>query len=178
MSILIRYLTLLVVLALPGCATINVPSNYSLTPKGDKGLVVLSLTHTLSTVIVDYRQKEGETQVDGAFMTGTIQDPMDWDHPKGRLVVAELPAGKYELYQWRSEGFNVTYTSKIFSIPFTVVAGKATYIGNFFVNIDESTSRYRLEVTDKSDRDLPLLIRRYPNIKENGVVQDISKVFR
>lgn len=177
MSAMIRTLTLLVALFLAGCANFNVPSDYSLAHKNDKGLIVMSLAHSLSSVIVDYRPVENGKQGDGAFMTGNMQDPMDWDHPKGRLVVAELPAGKYELYQWRSEGINVTYTSKIFSIPFTVVGGKATYIGNLFVNIDESTSIYKLEVADKSERDLPLLIRKYPNIKGSDIIKDISRIF-
>lgn len=172
-SLLMKSLTLLIALVLTGCATFNVSSDYSLAHNPEKGLVVMSLSHSLSSVIVDYRPVGKSQQGDGAFMTGTLKDPMDFDHPKGRLVVAELPAGQYELYQWRAEVLDLTYTSKLFSIPFTVVAGKATYIGGLFVNVNETTAKYKLSVTDQSTRDLPLLLQRYPHIKQTDVVKEI-----
>lgn len=178
MSKLIRYITVIVAWVLTGCATFNVPSDYSLAHNSNQGLVVMSLTHSVASVIVDYRPVAAGKPGAGSFMTGNMQDPLDWTHPNGRLVVAELPPGQYELYQWRAEGMNVTYTSKLFSIPFTIEAGKATYIGNLFINMDETTAKYTLSVTDTSARDLPLLIRHYPNIKQTDVSTEISKIFR
>jgi hypothetical protein len=172
---LFKHFILSAAVLLASCATFNVSKDYSLADKTGSGLVVLSLTHTLGGVTVEYRPVGGQKM--GAFMTGNMQDPLDWDKPRGRLVVMELPAGTYELYQWRSgRGAYVTYTSKTFYIPFTVVQGKATYIGSFFIDADEATQKYRMELTDRSDRDIPLLLEKYKNIKESDVNKKISKI--
>jgi len=173
MKRLALHLMLATLLGLSGCAHFNVNKDYSLAGKAGQGLLVLSLTHTTGGVTLDYRAKgDGKT---GAFMTGNVQDPMDWENPRGRLVVAELPAGSYELHQWRSGKGNISYTSKPFSIPFVITEGKATYIGNVFININELLGTYKVEVSDAGERDLPLLFQRYRNIRETELIRSVAK---
>lgn len=169
-----KYLVGVAILALAGCATFNVDKDYAFAGKTGTGLVVLSLTHSTPAATIDYRSLGGNKT--GAFMTGNVQDKMDWDRPKGRLVVAELPVGQYEIHQWRSGHANVTYTSKPFSIPFTVTQGKAVYIGNVFLDINELTGLYRVSVVDRGDRDIALLLERYKKLNQSDVVKGISKV--
>lgn len=156
---------------LSGCATFNVAKDYALDNKPASGLLVTSFTHTTQSMVLAYRSKDGKT---GTVMTGNIQDPLDWTGPNGRLVVIELASGDYEFVEWRSQSGNMLYTSKPFSIPFSVSSGKATYIGNIHVAMVEFTGLYKVGVVDKKDRDLPLLHSKYPKLRATDVVTSIS----
>lgn len=162
------------VLWLAACTKItDVRTDYSLSGQSGNGLVAMSLTHTLQHATIVYQNKDGGSIGGGVFATGIFHNPFDWENPKGRLVVMELPAGKYEMYRWQAFHGNITYTSKDFSMPFVVEEGRVNYIGNFFINIDESAGKSRFERYDMSKRDIPLLLQRYKNITESQIMKSV-----
>ncbi|HRE17622.1 MAG TPA: hypothetical protein PLW86_11270 [Rhodocyclaceae bacterium] len=171
---------LFVIASLAGCANFNVKESYKLSSGEKKGLLVMSLFDTMNEpAMLDYRPFGSLSKdYDLSIMIGNIQDPPDWKNPRGRLVVAEIPAGKYEFFRWRSgRGSFTTYESvQPFSIPFTISEGKATYIGSVMVDVRESTKKFKLSVTDGSERDLSLLRQRFRNIEASDIRLEISPI--
>jgi hypothetical protein len=158
---------------LAGCAHLNLEPEYTLANKPGKGVLVMSMTYTPDspTFTLVYRPV-GTTDRD-ALVSNTIPHPEDWKNPAGRLVVIELPAGQYEIFQWAG---NALESRRPFSVPFTVSTGKATYIGNVHVEVRRERGTFQVTVTDNSDRDLPLFHGRYKNMKSTDVVTSISTV--
>ena len=110
-------------------------------PSPDKGLLLTSLTYhgSYSGYSVLYR-KIGSTDFDTLTIgTGTALIPpgmLDWDIKhrglRGNIFAIDLPAGDYEVFSWRvSSGYGNTHPVNDFSIPFRIIPGKTTYIGNF-----------------------------------------------
>jgi hypothetical protein len=107
----------------------------------------------------------------------------------GRVVVQSLPPGRYEIHDFGFSGTlivaGVEWSSATpFSIPFTINAGEATYIGNFARAPSLGTS---LEpqlgavgyfvVSDQSDRDLAIARARDPALPAVRVeVADVSNL--
>lgn len=169
-------LILAATLGLASCAVANVGRDYSLAGRPGTGLVVMSLTHTVSSATLAYQPLGGGSGA--AFMTGSARDPMDWQSPRGRLVVAELPAGRYQFHEWRASVGSASMRSRPFSIPFVVTEGRATYIGNVFLDIDTSTRAYKVSVKDMAGRDLPLLRERYRKVRAADVITAIARLSR
>jgi hypothetical protein len=163
------------VVTLTGCATNNVPSDYLLGAANKGGVAIASITYqgAYSGYIVYYRELSGNAS--GRFEAGQGMMPIPVPEKsdfgalaKGKLVVAELPPGEYEIAGWRvSSGYASVSPASSFSIRFRIDPGKAVYIGNFnFVQ----TARMGLAVTGaevnfkgEQDRDLSVLKLRYPN---------------
>lgn len=109
---------------------------------------------------------------------------MDWENPDGRLIVAELPAGEYEIYRWEStDGQVFINAADSFSIPFEVFPGRATYIGGIVIAI--SMESYRgswgsklrkvgLQIRNQSERDLKIFLNRYQRLSVNDVTIKIA----
>jgi hypothetical protein len=180
MSFLARLLVVLVV-ALAGCATTNVPSDYSLGTASKSGVAIASITYegAYSGYNVYYRQlsgiASGRFQAGHGMMLIPIPDKSDFGTvANGKLVVAELPPGDYEISSWRvSSGYAAVSPSSSFSIRFHIDPGKAVYVGNFnFVQ----TARRGLTVTGaevafkgEPDRDLAVLKSKYPNFADTPI---------
>jgi hypothetical protein len=163
----------LVAVLLGGCAPLNINLDYSLANKPGKGVVVMSMTYTpdAPTFGLNFRPLGGKEP--DAIMSNTLPHPEDWKNPAGRLVVLELPVGKYEIFEWFG---NWLESKRPFSVPFTVVEGRATYIGNVRVDVLRELGTFRVSVTDKSDRDISLLLSRFKNIKSADIEKSISTV--
>ena len=58
-------------------------------------------------------------------------------------------------------------------IPFSVTAGKATYLGHLDFDVAIDQGRYRLMIEDKRARDIPLLKEHVPSVQDQDVVFDI-----
>jgi hypothetical protein len=58
--------------------------------------------------------------------------------------VLELPAGSYEIYQWIAP--RIAKSDSRFSIPFRVLRGKATYLGNIHVDMGQGNYEFRVVV--------------------------------
>lgn len=97
----------------------------------------------------------------------TNLNPLDWKAPRGRLVAVELPEGAYEVFSWETYGIGA---GRQFSIPFKIVAGRASYIGNVYIEILTEENIFRVVVSDESKRDLALMLQRYTNIKAMDVI--------
>ena len=158
---------------LSSCASFNAPLDYKLSPSSDYGLAVLSFTANgrVGNFFLQYR--DIATSNGGDITLWTFKNPLDWRSPtRGRLVVLELPAGSYEIYQWIAPLSAKSDSS--FSIPFRVLRGKATYLGNVHVNIGQGTYEFRVENT--AQRDLDVLFRRYPHLRKDDIEIAISSI--
>jgi hypothetical protein len=183
-----------------GCGTTNVGSGYSLTPDSDSGLAVASLT--LSGVSADYTLTTFLRGVDSDFDQSVpvldASTSQDWDcpffrvptpgYPCGRLAVIELSPGEYEFYSWRakatsrSAGTTTVIQPPDFSRKFTVLAGKAVYLGNIHMSPKGPGPNKKSPAQDNDDliwildtreRDLALLFDKYPKLSPDDVVVSI-----
>ncbi len=175
------YFLLLLFLSVPSCANFNVTREYVLDKDKDVGILVMSINHNTDTITLRYGNKSNSET--GAIMTSTIYDAMDFRQPKGRLVVIELPSGGYEFYQWETYFKNIRYTSAYISAPFFIEKGKVTYIGNLhiYAELVNPVSTYigvksELVFTDKSERDIPLLKKKYPKLDIDNLSKKISQI--
>ena len=168
----------LVFLSLTGCAKINVQTDYQLQQDKQVGLLVMSVTHNTRAVTLHYENMDNHA--DDVIMTSTIHDKIDFTQPKGRLVVSELPVGKYHIYQWQTDVDGFHYTSPLLSIPFTIEQGKAVYIGGMNINAKVIYPFMKVEyehvIKDKSERDLALLKKKYPKLDISNLKVNISNV--
>ncbi|HNB05698.1 MAG TPA: hypothetical protein PKV97_07190 [Thauera aminoaromatica] len=98
----------------------------------------------------------------------------------GRLAAMRLPPGDYELYAWKvvepnRYGGNEFTPKRVFSYPFKVEAGRATYLGNLDLRMSEQDT-YKLSVDDKAARDLALLSKKLPALRAEQIVHGVGKV--
>lgn len=61
-----------------------------------------------------------------------------------------------------------------FSIQFEIVPGKTTYIGNLHFIWRGPLQKTEVQTIDRSDRDLPLLYQRLPNLKPTETRKEIT----
>lgn len=105
----------------------------------------------------------------------------------GRVFIQSLPPGRYEIYDFGFSGTlivaGVEWSSATpFSIPFTINAGEATYIGNFArapslgTNLEPQLGAVGyFVVSDQSERDLAIARARDPALPAVRVeVADVS----
>ncbi len=204
---------------LTGCTLSNVAPDYSLETKDNSGLVVVSLGRTgaaqfdLSaqitplgggssrTVVVD----NGRTPKDfGQIVVPPPgSDATDWGYvpasnPLGRVIVATLPAGEYEIRRidGHAPRFNdssvdpFTISSDRFDMRFVVRPGQVTYLGSVvfvfpsWMALGHPWGPLRVVATDTHDRDEKVLRERYPNLvaalpeRSLANVPDPARVYR
>jgi len=96
----------------------------------------------------------------------------------GFVTVKELPPGNYEIYsyvvKWREGKFKdkAVASAEPFTVPFTIAAGKTTYLGNFGAVGFKQENQWGYSVpagayfvvSDKADRDLEIARRKMPEI--------------
>jgi hypothetical protein len=174
-------LTAIVLATMTGCAALDVEPDYEFKEDKNTGLLIVAVTHKTDTVILRLRSKDNS--IDEAIMTHTSAAPMDFDNPKGRLAVIELPPGDYEFYQWETFLPGLRYTSPSFSAPFTIRKGQAVYVGSLYAYVDVTSwggprplIDQELTVTDESERDIALFTKRYPNIQKDNVTVSIPDI--
>jgi len=165
-------------LALVGCAEFNVPPNYELQKDKQVGLLVMSVNHNTRAITLHYENMVNHKH--DVVMTSTVQDKMDFRQPKGRLIVAELPAGEYQFYQWQTDIENFQYTSPLFSAPFTIEQGKPVYVGNLNIKAKIIYPFMKVEyehtISNKSERDIALLKKKYPKLDISELEVRTSKI--
>lgn len=169
-------------LVLYGCTlkSYNVGEDYILDKNGSTGLLVFSLSaNNAEYMSILVRSLDGNP--DGFYPLWT-QLPkgngLDWKDPPGRLIVVPAPAGKYEIYDWsqkRMEGASATVVvnAKKFSIQYQVHPGAITYIGN--VHLEVNQNWFRITVKNQKDRDLGLLLTKYPNLRNEQITVQIAE---
>lgn len=149
------------------------------------------------SAIWSYRRTDGSKT--GEVITHYRKEPEDWTSPRGRLAYLALSPGRYGFYDvgfarqtsppttyWtvgkngiatannpNSAGFNVAqykpYDAAPFSVPFEVIAGQATYLGNLHFVWGEATQTGRVMVRNEAPRDLKLLRERSPRIRPEQI---------
>lgn len=112
---------------------------------------------------------------------------VDHSDEHGNVSVEKLPPGQYEVYSFvvtsGSMAYGGTWTpKKQFSMPFTIQAGQATYIGNFARRCcgDNDHGHMGLGyfvISDKSDRDLAIARTKEPALPPvTDQVFDVTKL--
>lgn len=186
-----------------GCAVQNIPNDYVLQNNSPNGVAVISLTYSGNCVggVAMYFGMEADKLI--RLNSGELnlldwgkwceKDKSGWYHfPKGasqtevgRLYVLELPAGNYTI---RRVQVGMAFSGLI-TIPFSVLAGKVTYLGNVDIRAERipysatetvlgvlsgasGGSRFWLKMRgrDMRGRDLALLFERYANITNEQLV--------
>jgi hypothetical protein len=173
-------LLLAMILPLAACvpAVRQIDSGYALGEDAEVGLVLASLTYqgSLAQYAIRFRPL-GDTSMQqlqiGASQSLVPPGMMDWDievpGTRGQLFAFELPAGRYELFEWfASVGPSSMRPSEEFSIPFDVLPGEITYIGNFNYR---ATGRFGASVTslnvmhvDEFYRDTAIAADKFPRL--------------
>ncbi len=98
----------------------------------------------------------------------------------GRLATIPLPAGDYELYDWKvvvpnGYGRNEFTPRQDFSYRFRVDAGHATYLGNLNLHVTEQ-DRYDITVANKATRDMALLMRKVPTLRGEQIIHRVGQI--
>ena len=171
------FLLLVSIILMASCARFNVKPDYVLDTSSGKGLLVASVSYTGAyNFFWQYRGINNPNK--GDVTAWTLQNPLDWHDPPGRLAFIEIPAGEYEFYKWI---LFLTGTKKIYSQPFSVkfqiLPGKATYLGNLHLDLREM-KYYSLSLRDESNRDLSLFYSKLPNVHTGHVVKSIGKILQ
>ena len=107
----------------------------------------------------------------------TSGDPLDIiesGKAVGRVAVLRLPPGTYELYDWTiampaPHGWDDLSPKRSMAFRFEIIAGRASYLGNLDLRIDDQGS-YELAVGDRASRDLALVAQRFPFLGTRNVV--------
>lgn len=148
---------IIAVLLLSGCAFVSSRTDY----KGDDaGLVVLGIGASSDTRFdcyqLDYRNMD--TKKPYRFIYFPLTDVYDQgteyknENEAGTVEAIYLKPGKYELYQFFMTksflGMLTTLSREDFSIPFEIIAGETTYLGNYQANkiVREDEFGYLVEV--------------------------------
>jgi hypothetical protein len=171
-------------LLLAGCETPNVEKTYMLSSAGGKGVAVGSITSSglLTEYQLLYRKRGGGGE--GYFRLQSNVEALN-----AALIVAELPAGDYEIYDWVMTwpvyyGHIDILPAAPFSIPFRVEPGRAIYfgscefaprIGRRFGNILGAD----VHCSNESQRDVMELASLYPALgREVGTSADKTALYR
>ncbi len=170
---------------LAGCVTLDAKPTHDFLGSADKGLLAVSARHT-NVRWVDLFYRNIKTRAGGFLRTYSKTIPMDWENPTGRLIVAELPVGAYEIYRWEStDGLVFFNSADSFSIRFEVVPGRATYIGGILIelgtenypgNLLSKKRKVGFAVRDESERDLKIFLNRYQKLTINDVRVNITSI--
>jgi hypothetical protein len=168
-----------------GCATPDVPKNFSLSPDSKTGLLIGSVKYRgpVAGYRVYFKGVSGEEK--GYFETGSndivsfLHSRYDFPDVGGKLQVTELIPGEYEINRWSVEG-GATHLNQTrpFSIKFKIEPGKATYIGSFMFTATRSlvnvVTGVKVDFADAFDEDVKVLRRLYPNLAMTDVYRGVE----
>ena len=161
-----RGLMALLCASLAGCA--NVSNDYQLKSSGD-GLLIGSITtdlgighYSLELVSLDTGKPVAGPRT-GSSMYPAIPPMRDADLGlDGSLFAVELAPGRYAMRHWNVRtGYTDRGSSVPFEVPFVIEGGKASYLGNV-----HWPKNWRITLSDRAERDLPLLKRRYATLAQ------------
>jgi len=176
----------LVVLTLNSCATApskHIPEHFS--AKESHGLVIGTIAIKDERPRFNgyflYYSEEGKENVNLDRMIAIQPEqiikmkfkPDFFDEGKAVYYYAiEMAPGRHSFTMMRlfENGGQFQSNERIpIDVPFTSVSGKITYVGQ--LELDYRDDR-RIKLIDKSERDLPTLKKKYPNIDWNRLIND------
>lgn len=168
---------------LSGCAARNASDNTTLGEAAGQGLVAFSITHDSeggrASKLIAYL--DGGI-ANGGSMAPSLQDAIagiptasDFEDSLGRLYVLSLPAGHHAFTSWQitNRGARLFPKEAPAALDFDVVPGTARYLGNINARLIPGKNIFGTivvadgypEIGDRSERDLPQIEERYPNLK-------------
>ena len=175
---LMRYLLALLSLALfSSCGTTSgVARDFKLDPSGPNGLVVGTITYETFTGAYGLGWKTQQGQARFTASVGFSNWPPlgpEYDpdlKAKGGTFAVVVPAGEYSVHGWWiRQGLTIYSPSTPVDIPFTVAAGKITYLGSLnFRKSDDVT------LEDRAERDFPVLRARYHAMTNSPIAVAIA----
>lgn len=188
MKILFQVFACLLLLA--GCAATNIEQSYSLDPKRGTGVVTGTITYVGDYAAYRIHVADAQTGRSYTIQHGEAQsanlvrafkgEPINADlGAKGSGFAIELPAGDYEIKSWQvSQGAANVRSTEPINIKFRVEPGQSIYLGNFHFT---ETARFvraitaaNLSLTEMSGRDLPVLLKAFPSLQANPIVQSLQ----
>lgn len=186
-------------LLLSGCAAKSVEQEFTFSPEAETGLIIGSATSSKeysnfdTTTYFRYAKADGLGTLDlstagfiqprrRSFMLGPRSDS-EFQDADGSLFALSFAPGDYVFETWEVLNGNNGVISPIDrnSVTFTVRKGEAIYIGNLHMNLRKGQNVFgisiiagaRPEILDKSERDIPMLLKRYPNLKREDITISI-----
>lgn len=191
-----RFAFLLAGLLLSGCATKSADTSFAFTPETETGLIVGSASsaeeNSWYDAAVRFRyaiagRQDSFGNKGGGFIEALPNHPLlgpsgpsDFADATGTLFAIPLPPGDYVFHEWDIDnGSNaIIYPIDPKPLPFTVKKGEATYIGNLHMHLRTGRNILGITIiadgqpaiTDRSERDIPLLLERYANLKREDIV--------
>lgn len=168
-------------------APLEVKGDYQLAPDATTGLVLFATwmpdmtgfatEHTLVKIYFREATKSRFAAKMIPFyrkMLFKADVPSDYQDGYGLLRAIELPPGEYVFTHWNFfNGSGETFYPKdLGTLPFKVQAGRVAYVGSFDLDLQRGKNVFGVEialdpwllVSDKRDRDLPLLPQKFPAI--------------
>jgi len=175
-----------------GCATSNVAQSFSTKSLDKDGVVIFSLTKTLSkkgesyltsdfaevslSYINTLTKKRGRVTTDTTH--GLVSSNSDFKDIKGKLFVIKLKSGKYQFVDWtiktRGLGGDRYISSKdLKPISFEVKDGQVIYLGEFNIEMIAQKNFFgfslvfggELRRENSFNRDVEILKEKYPSIE-------------
>lgn len=182
---------------LSSCAAPNVKPNYSMLSAKNEGHGVLVGVITADTQPTTFSfdarfffdPKDNQqiafhyVQLNTDCSTSDIGNVKS-DESCTHVFAVDLPSGQYTFGFWRvfGNGFFPYSIDPLIWLPqqFSIVPGKATYIGHIYMHIKYEHSKIGQnardawpEVKDQLDTDMPLLSKFYPFLNMNQIVYDV-----
>jgi hypothetical protein len=182
-----RILLLSLAVLLGGCAVSNVSRDFSLKDNPDQGIIIASVSFDRLGSRNFQAIFDLDGQVDGSPAFGqrlqslpeyaTIRMGSQFKDSFGQVLAISLPAGRHTISSWRlvrSAGYIISPVHTMPPLEFQVEPGTIRYIGNFHLNLVPDKNLLGMsiiadawpEVRDRSDRDLPLIKRKYPQFAD------------
>lgn len=101
-------------------------------------------------------------------------DVVDAGRTVGRVAALRLPAGDYELYDWKvvapnQYGGDEFGPKRAMAYRFRIEAGRVAYLGNVDLRITEQ-DMYDIIVENRAKRDLALLAKKLPSVTPDDIL--------
>jgi hypothetical protein len=153
-----------------GCKSIHTaPANFDFKATPDVGLAIIStrIDSRCNTVVagaaIEYR-----SEVDGSIGVILMDNSFvqrDFEDPPGYLFAKPLKPGMYVLGKLTIPNRRAVHP---LGLDFTVQQGRATYLGEFSIQVPDCTS-FRYSVANQWERDAAMIRNKYPNVRIEDV---------
>lgn len=169
-----------------GASARDAPVDYVIDDASDRGLMIVSMTIPLAESLGGRSPRQSYLYAKKGSIFGKElslvervlleKDPSnDFDGVFGQLKVIELPAGDYEFFNWSLN--NMFKPREAERLPFTIVAGRATYVGNLDLKVRVGRNAFgmkivvdpRIFVVDQRERDLAVFRARYTAVPADRI---------
>lgn len=179
-----KYVAVLAMITLGGCAARNADENLDPKQLSRTGVVFASVSTAPEggngPVATFHLDRGGFVKSREEQIAGQNLKPSELNDDFGRLIVLELPAGANSLKSWMLTYGAAQYAPSrpVSVIHFTVLPGKALYLGNLHMHIRMSRNVFdapvigdlQPEIRDRGERDVVLFKSRYPRVGDGEIV--------